>query len=113
MSYDVNIRAKQGKWVVSESCKMATKTIYWSHKTEGTNYFSCYVETAELEKLFNLKPGQNIQVRIRAKNRNGWGPFTNKDKLEVSKVPGKLTKPLIESTYKTAGDNRDRVFISW
>ena len=52
-------------------------------------------------------------MRIRAKNGNGWGPFTNKEKAEVSTMPGKLGKPLVETTYKLPGDNRDRVIISW
>jgi hypothetical protein len=59
-AYEVNIKAKRGNWVKSETCQMASKTIYLSHKTGNTQYFSCFVEAAELEQQLGLKKGQQI-----------------------------------------------------
>ena len=51
--------------------------------------------TKELEELMGLKPGDDIQVRIRARNSNGWGRFSSNDKIEKKerKVPGRMIKP--------------------
>ena len=111
LAYQLNIRDKRGKWVQSETCRMETKSIYWSHKSDdGVQFFACFVETFELEEFVGLKPGENIEVRIRAKNRNGWGRFSSNDQIiSVGKVPGKMLKPRIQEVV----DMKDRIKISW
>jgi len=58
---------------------------------------------------FNLRPGQPIIVRGRARNALGWGPYSKQEKVAHvnEKRPGSLPAP------KVAGSTIDCVTLEW